>query len=244
MQVNPQYAFLLFFEAFLCAKFEEVTIEKLNINENQAMGSTIDPLEDKEGNLRGKTDCGYLSRMENRSGKIKIDVGGEGLADFLNNETEANHMFDELAKGDDENQPSNNFHLEGQSSSKLIDKLALIAVIATEEAFEMLKFTMSTTLMLALPDFTKDFVVETDTCYGEIGVVLMQDKRPLAYLNKALNQRNLGLSIYEKEWLALVTAVSKWRHYLEGHHFIIKTDHHNLKHLLEQRITTLCSKNG
>lgn len=42
----------------------------------------------------------------------------------------------------------------------------------------------------------------------------------------------------KKKLLALVTVVGKWRHYLEGHHFIIKTDHQSLKHLLEQRITT------
>lgn len=66
----------------------------------------------------------------------------------------------------------------------------------------------------------------------------MQHQRPLAYINKAIGVRNMGLSIYEKELLALVTAISKWRHYLEGHQFIVKTDHQALKFLLEQRITT------
>ena len=57
-------------------------------------------------------------------------------------------------------------------------------------------------------------------------------------MSQSLGPKNLGMSIYEKELLALVTAVTKWRHYLEGSHFIIKTDHQSLKYLLDQRITT------
>lgn len=50
----------------------------------------------------------------------------------------------------------------------------------------------------------------------------------------------MAMSVYEKELLSLVTAVQKWRPYLLGRHFNIKTDHHrSLKFLLEQRITTL-----
>ena len=66
----------------------------------------------------------------------------------------------------------------------------------------------------------------------------MQDRRPIAFLSQSLAPRNMGMSIYEKELLALVTAVTKWRHYLEGNHFIIRTDHQSLKYLLDQRITT------
>ena len=97
-----------------------------------------------------------------------------------------------------------------------------------DEAFQRLKLAMCNTPVLALLDFTKPFIIETDACYGGVRAVLMQDKRPLAYLSQSLGPRNLGLSIYEKELLALVMAVTKWRHYLEGHHFLIRIDHQSL----------------
>ncbi|XP_027103049.2 uncharacterized mitochondrial protein AtMg00860-like [Coffea arabica] len=52
-----------------------------------------------------------------------------------------------------------------------------------EDAFQKLKIAMCSTPVLALPDFTQSFIVETDACYGGIGAVLMQNKRPLAFLN-------------------------------------------------------------
>lgn len=60
--------------------------------------------------------------------------------------------------------------------------------------------------MLALPDFSKKFVVETDASATGVGAVLMHDFHPLTYLSKALGPRNLGLSAYEKECLALMMA--------------------------------------
>ena len=39
----------------------------------------------------------------------------------------------------------------------------------------------------------------------------MQRERPVAYLSKALGPTHQQLSIYEKEFLALIMAVEKWR---------------------------------
>jgi hypothetical protein len=48
-----------------------------------------------------------------------------------------------------------------------------------------------------------------------IGAVLMQKGQPVAFLSKALGPMHQHLSIYEKEFLALIMAVEKWRRYLE-----------------------------
>ena len=98
---------------------------------------------------------------------------------------------------------------------------------------------MTTIPVLRMPDFSKPFVVETNACSKSIGVVLMQEGQPIAYLSKALSPKNLGLSIYEKELLVVVMTVTKWKHYLLGYHFIIRTDHQSLRFLLEQRLNTL-----
>ncbi|KAJ3696419.1 hypothetical protein LUZ61_000124 [Rhynchospora tenuis] len=111
-------------------------------------------------------------------------------------------------------------------------------------AFERLKKAMSEAPVLALPDYAKQFIIETDASALGMGAVLMQDNKPLAFLSKSFGVKNQGLSTYEKEFMALLTAVKKWRHYLLGQSFIIRTDQISLKHLLEQKITTALQHKG
>jgi RNase H-like domain found in reverse transcriptase len=111
-------------------------------------------------------------------------------------------------------------------------------------AFDTLKQAMSQAPILSLLNFSKPFIVETDASQFGIGAVLMEDKQPLAFLSKKLGPKNQDLSTYEKELLALITAVIKWRHYLIGSPFVIKTDQINLKNLLEQRINTAMQHRG
>lgn len=66
----------------------------------------------------------------------------------------------------------------------------------------------------------------------------MQDKHHLASQQSSRAYIYIGLSIYEKEFLAIILAVQKWRAYLICGTFIIRTDQKSLKHLLEQKIST------
>ena len=106
------------------------------------------------------------------------------------------------------------------------------------EAFTKLKEAVTQPPVLALPDFSRSFIIECDASGKGLGAVLMQDQRPIAFHSQALKDKYLHLSTYETELLALASAVKKWRSYLLGRPFVVKTDHQSLKFLLEQRIAT------
>jgi hypothetical protein len=71
----------------------------------------------------------------------------------------------------------------------------------SQQAFDRLKKALCEAPVLALPDFSKTFVLETDACDYGLGAVLSQECRPIAYFSKALSPKHMGLSIYEKRVL-------------------------------------------
>ena len=93
-----------------------------------------------------------------------------------------------------------------------------------ELAFKALKQAVSNPPVHALLDFSKHFMVECDASGISIGAILMHCHKPLAFHIHALKGRSLHLSTFEKEFFALITTVKRWRPYLVGNPFIIRTN--------------------
>lgn len=75
------------------------------------------------------------------------------------------------------------------------------------QAFESLKAAMTRAPILAMPNFSQPFVVETDASGYGLGAVLLQGVHPVAYFSKVLGIRAREKPIYEKELMAIVFAV-------------------------------------
>ena len=132
-----------------------------------------------------------------------------------------------------------NFSLKARPLTDLTrEKVPWLWSEKEEAAFCELKRSLVVAPVLRMPDFGRPFVVTTDASLVSVGAILEQDfgqgLQPVAYESRKLNPAETRYSAYERELLGIVWAIGKWRHYLEGRHFIVQTDHSSLRHLPNQ----------
>ena len=124
---------------------------------------------------------------------------------------------------------------DGRIAAPLATLLKKDAFSWTPEAthtFQQLKEAMYKALVLVTPDFTKTFIMECDASRNGIGDVLKQEGHPISFTSHPIKRNNLQNPIYEKEMMAILHALKKWRPYLIGRHFKVKNDHDSLKYFL------------
>ena len=107
-------------------------------------------------------------------------------------------------------------------------------------AFIELKRALQSTPVLALPDPALPFVVNCDASGYAVGAVLQQDRgsglQPIAFMSKKLTGAESRYPVHEQELLAIITALTTWRHYLSGTStpVRVRTDHKSLIHFQTQ----------
>ncbi|XP_073952524.1 uncharacterized protein [Choristoneura fumiferana] len=107
------------------------------------------------------------------------------------------------------------------------------------EAFERVKSRLVSTPTLRQADATKPFVLRTNSSRYSLRAVLIQgegpDERPVEYASRLLSDAEKNYSTAERETLAAVWAVSKFRNHIKGARVIIMTDDQPLRWLTSMR---------
>ncbi|CAB0038053.1 unnamed protein product [Trichogramma brassicae] len=111
-------------------------------------------------------------------------------------------------------------------------------------AFERLKSALTSAPVLARPDFSKPFKVQCEASGVAVGAVLTQEQQdgehPIVYASRSLTGAERNYSTTEKECLAVLWSIRKFRPYIEGYRFVVITDHSALKWLRNLKDPTGC----
>ena len=104
------------------------------------------------------------------------------------------------------------------------------------QAFETLKEKLVTAPIIVAPDWNENFELMCDASDYAVGAVLGQRKdktfHAIHYASKVLNEAQINYATTEKELLAIVYALEKFRSYLIGSKVVVYTDHAAIKYLL------------
>eukprot|EP00253_Pinus_taeda_P033154 PITA_33154 len=121
-------------------------------------------------------------------------------------------------------------------------KIQIILLIPTPTTqMEDLKKLVSTAPVLQGQNWEFPFQISSDASDTAIGAVLgkEEDKKPYAiyYISKNLFPAELNYTVTEREFLAMIHAINKFRHYITGYPVILFTDHSDLRYLANKPIT-------
>jgi len=97
-----------------------------------------------------------------------------------------------------------------------------------QEAFEAIKQVVSKETMLAFPDFNKTFHVYADSSDYQLGAVIVQEGKPLAFYSRKMNSAQKNYTTGEQELLSIVETLKEFRNILLGQKVIVHTDHKNI----------------
>jgi len=95
-------------------------------------------------------------------------------------------------------------------------------------AFDNVKTTIAKEVVLAYLYFTKPFDIYTDASTKQLGSVITQDNRPIAFFSRKRSRVQSKYTVSELELLAIVETLKEFNGMLWGQRIIVYTDHKNL----------------
>ena len=97
-----------------------------------------------------------------------------------------------------------------------------------QSAFKNIKTEIAKDVVLAYPDYSQGFEIYTDSSKFQLGAVITQNNRPLAFFSRKLNTAQQKFSVTEQELLAIVETLKEFKGMLWGQTITVYTDHKNL----------------
>ncbi len=80
-----------------------------------------------------------------------------------------------------------------------------------QQAFDNVKAAIATETVLAYPDFLKPFEIYTDASSMQLGAVITQDNRPIAFFSEKLSEMQQKYSVTEIELLAIAETLKEFK---------------------------------
>ena len=97
-----------------------------------------------------------------------------------------------------------------------------------QNAFMTMKKIMAREVVLAYPNFDKPFEIHTDASAYQLGSVISQNRKPIAFYSRKLTPAQTRYTTTERELLSIVETFKEFRTILMGQQLIVHTDHENL----------------
>ena len=97
-----------------------------------------------------------------------------------------------------------------------------------QQAFDKMKKIVAREVLLSYPDFNDVFEIHTDASATQLGAVISQKSKPIAFYSRKLNPAQTRYTTTERELLAIVETLKEFKNILLGQNIRVYTDHKNL----------------
>jgi len=117
------------------------------------------------------------------------------------------------------------------NTDKKKDKLRKIVwTKECQKAFDTMKQLVCKETLLAYPRFDQPFIIHTDSSNYQLGSIIEQNNKPIAYYSRKLTPAQRRYTTGEQELLSIVETLKEFKNILFGYNIIVHTDHMNLVH--------------